>query len=96
MKHLLHQTLQSGTILELAPEKIEIGEVEAETPTYCFQFEADGVTVRATISAGDFRQLIENAAKALDGKPTGAKVKKSKLEIARTLPAPFAGGRRMQ
>ena len=77
-------------MFEIAPERIQVGQVEADDPTYCFDFEADGVTVRVTIGSADFRQLIEGAAAKLAETPAEANGngKPSPIQIARAMPTP--------
>lgn len=90
MRHLLHAGLPAGSVLEIAPENIELGLVEADEPTYCFDFKADGITVRVTLPEADFRTLIEGAAAKLAETPgaSNGNGKPSPIQIARALPTP--------
>lgn len=85
--HLLHSTLPRGTMLELAPDKIEMGQLE--DGGYAFEF-ADTfgkLNVRILLSAGEFAKLIEGAAAALESRDeTIGNGGRGKVDVVRSMP----------
>lgn len=91
--HLLHQTLAGGSLLEIAPTRMQAGELQDPDQPGFYVFEAtdDQMTVRVTVAAPDWARFIRQMADKLDeidalGAP------KPQIVVAGSLPANGASG----
>jgi hypothetical protein len=87
--HLLHTTFPEGTVLEVVPNKVEIGrgektEGDTETP-YTIILHDHGFVVRFVMAEPDFRELVTSAAAQFQDEDED-ETAKPVLTVARTMP----------
>ena len=88
--HLLHAPLPSGSLLEIAPAKVELARIDDENGGYAIVASDGDLTIRIVVDAESYVKLIRTAHDQLDadGAPSG------KIHAVKSLPPELkhAGG----
>lgn len=71
--HLLHSPIPKGSLLEIAPTKVELAKVDDEQGGYVIVVTDEHITVRVVMPADDYVTMIRSAGEQLDslGAPSG-------------------------